>query len=157
MEKFIQGFNNQYIIYDSGEVYSLKSNKFLKQILSPQGYLYVNLSNNGSFKHMFIHQLVAKYFLESIQGKIVVHHIDGNKQNNNIDNLQYVTNKENIQKASEDNLLAFGERNGQAKLSSIEVEEIKNSILSSRQLGKMYGVSHVTILNIKNNKYRVKG
>ena len=126
MKKFIDGFNNRYEIYDDGRVYSHKSKKFLSPISTPQGYLYVNLSKNGNFQHYFVHVLVAKYFSNGDPDEdLVVHHIDGNKQNNHYSNLEWCTNQENMAHAYL-NKLNSGDR-FRKRIRNVEFDTIFNS------------------------------
>ena len=62
---------------------------------TPKGYLRVYLYKNGKRKHHKIHRLVAKAFIPNPNNKPQVNHIDGNKQNNSITNLEWVTDEEN--------------------------------------------------------------
>ena len=157
MKKFIDDYDNEYEVYSDGRVYSHKSKKFLQPIRMNTGYLYVNLSHKGEFSHRFLHHLVATHFLGERPYGACIHHKDNNKENNHVSNLEYVTPQENTSKATEDNLMSYGENHHSSKLTTKEVEAIKKSSLSSRELGKQYSVSHVTILNIKNGKYRSRG
>ena len=80
--------------------YRLLKGKNKKATKTNIGYLVVNLSKNGKNKTFNIHQLVAMAFLNHIpEGhKIVVDHIDNNKTNNRLDNLQLITPRENTSK-----------------------------------------------------------
>lgn len=60
-----------------------------------RGYWYLNLYKNGMSKTKKLHRLVAENFLEDIDGKEQVNHIDGNKDNNTVSNLEYCTSSEN--------------------------------------------------------------
>ena len=60
-----------------------------------KGYERVNLKKDGIEKTMQVHRLVALAFLPNPQNKPEVNHIDENKENNNVDNLEWVTSKEN--------------------------------------------------------------
>lgn len=88
-----------YEIYSDGRVKNIKNGKFLKgQKNSINGYWSVNLSNiqNGGIKTRFYnHRLVAMAFIENPENKKTVNHIDGNIDNNTIDNLEWATQKEN--------------------------------------------------------------
>lgn len=94
----INGFEN-YSINRKGEVFSHITNKFLKPRKDSHGYLFVDL--NGKSK--LIHRLVAETFLMKIDGLNYVNHIDENKENNNIRNLEWCTNSWNMKIATNKN------------------------------------------------------
>ena len=60
-----------------------------------RGYLNIRLSKNNIRKTYSVHRLVAEAFISNLEAKGEVNHIDGNKQNNNINNLEWVTSSEN--------------------------------------------------------------
>lgn len=94
-----------YYISTLGEVFSIKTNKILKGRIDKNGYITVHLrtgSNKG--KHYRVHRLVALAFIERIEGKNIVNHKDGNKQNNSLDNLEWSDPKGNFLHALENNL-----------------------------------------------------
>lgn len=64
-----------------------------------KGYKNVNITINGIHKRMYIHRLVAMLFIPNPENKPQVNHIDGNKWNNNVSNLEWCTRSENIQHA----------------------------------------------------------
>lgn len=103
----IKGFEdfNNYIIYEDGRVYSLSSNKFLKDTYDSNDYQYINLQNNNLRKCPKKHRIVAMAFLENKDNKEQVNHIDGDKSNNHVSNLEWVTNKENRIHGIENSLL----------------------------------------------------
>lgn len=72
-----------------------KQPKILKPYLDNDGYEIIRLSKNNKSRAFKVHRLVAIYFLDNINNKLVVDHIDTNKRNNNYTNLRWVTNKEN--------------------------------------------------------------
>lgn len=71
-----------------------------ERLLTPwdngHGYLVISLSRENHRKNHYVHRLVASHFLENIENKPVVNHKDFNTKNNNIENLEWVTQKENI-------------------------------------------------------------
>ena len=69
--------------------------KFLKIRNGVHGYQVTCLTKNGVCKNKFIHRLVAEAFIPNLENKPQVNHIDGNKQNNNIKNLEWCSPKEN--------------------------------------------------------------
>lgn len=85
-----------YEVSNQGHVRNKRNGKVLKpQLNKKEGYYRVNLNN----KHYYIHRLVADTFFEGDHQKIDVNHIDGNRLNNNISNLEWCTRKENIRHA----------------------------------------------------------
>jgi len=87
-----------------GDVWSDKTNRFLKPAISTPGYLRVSLCRNGMSKYFDIHRLVAKTYITNPENKPCVNHIDGNKKNNITDNLEWVTHKENSKHAHRNGL-----------------------------------------------------
>lgn len=82
--------------------HNFKRIKMCKQTLNTWGYMTVNLSKNGKSNTKRVHRLVAVTFIG--ESKLQIDHIDGNKLNNKLDNLEYVTPKENTQRAWENGL-----------------------------------------------------
>lgn len=102
--KDIDGYNGKYQISDEGEVRSFsrwKNGNLLKKGMTITGYFRVNLvgTGRGDIKPKVIHRLVAKAFIPNPLNLPEVNHIDGNKLNNNVDNLEWVSREENIQHA----------------------------------------------------------
>lgn len=84
-----------------GNITYVTKDKLLKQSIDTVGYPYVNLSDYKKQKTFRVHQLVAIAFLNHTPNKydgLLVDHIDGNKLNNNLSNLQLVTNRKNSSK-----------------------------------------------------------
>ena len=91
----IQGYSN-YLIYPDGRVFSKKSNRFLRpKILNGKDYYYIQVCKNSKIKNFLIHRLIAIHYIPNPENKPQVNHIDGNKKNNVISNLEWVTNMEN--------------------------------------------------------------
>ena len=101
--KDIEGYEGLYQVSDLGRVKSLKFGKerILKQNQTYKGYLVVTLSENGKTKTRNVHVLVAMAFLDHKPDgtqKVVVDHIDNNKNNNTLDNMQLISHRENVSK-----------------------------------------------------------
>lgn len=98
--KEIEGFS-KYQVSNYGRIKSLdfngtKKKKILTPVVTRKGYLHVNLYSNRKMKSIPIHRIVAKAFIENPEDKPQVNHIDGNKKNNNVNNLEWCTNQENV-------------------------------------------------------------
>lgn len=87
-----------YFVSSGGEVFSEKSGKLkrLSIFKNTKGYQRVGLMLNHHQKQVFVHRLVAEAFLGEIKEGFCVNHIDGNKENNNVSNLEIITHSENI-------------------------------------------------------------
>ena len=99
--KDVKGHEGVYMVSDYGNIRSLKSGKVktLKKTKSKNRYS-IKLSLNGMTKRRSISQLVAESFLGHIPCgyNLIVDHIDNNSLNNNLDNLQIITQRENLSK-----------------------------------------------------------
>lgn len=103
MWKDIRGFEGLYKISDNGEVkslpkYNFSKNKILKADKT-SAYFRVILFKDNVKKRYSIHRIVATEFIKNIKNLPQVNHIDGDKRNNNVKNLEWVSRKENIRKA----------------------------------------------------------
>jgi len=91
---------NDYIVTSTGKIFSKKSATYLQPAVTKKGYLQVSLVDKDSKTYSrLIHRLVAEAYLPKIEGKEIVNHIDGNKQNNYVSNLEWCTIKENNEHA----------------------------------------------------------
>ena len=96
----IENYEGLYQISNYGRIMSFprRGTSSHLRILEPRknkGYLQVGLHKNKKEKKFFIHQLVAKAFIRNLERKPQVNHIDGNKENNKVDNLEWCNNSEN--------------------------------------------------------------
>ena len=96
--KEIKGFEGRYEVSNLGNVKSLMTGNLMKLGTTPFGYLRVNLryANCRKYKSYFVHRLVAETFLQNIDNKPQVNHIDCNKSNNKLENLEFCTQTENM-------------------------------------------------------------
>lgn len=95
IEVWKQISNLPYEISSLGKIRNLKG-KVLKTYIQNSGYEQIKLNYQGLHIHKSIHRLVAEAFITNPLNKLYVNHIDGNKLNNTVDNLEWCTNSENI-------------------------------------------------------------
>ena len=101
----VVGFEN-YLITKTGEIYSCKTGKYMKNHTDKQGYLYTMLTNEkGQLCHKKNHIAVAEAFLPNLDNLPLVNHLDGNKQNPSVDNLEWDTYSGNTQHAYDNGLI----------------------------------------------------
>lgn len=154
MEKVIESFPN-YTITDNGVIYSIKSKKIMKQHLDKDGYLVLNLSNNGVKKQCKVHRLVALSFIPNPEGFDTVNHINHNKQDNRASNLEWMSNLNNAKDGCKYCPKYSGEKASAAKLTQMQAEQIRMDYangISRKELSKQYNITTASIGNIINNK-----
>jgi hypothetical protein len=151
------GFEGIYEISTLGKVKSLirkgsKIEKIRKLQLRPDGYFSVGLRKKSKTKNYFVHRLVAMAFIKNEDNKKIINHLDGVKNNNYYENLEWSTYSENTNHAYKLFLMQRGEKHFKAKLSIDDVLEIRNiypnGSISLRKLAKRYNVSCGAIQNI---------
>lgn len=111
--KPVNGYEGIYEVSNLGRVKRLErqythakiGERILKQELVRSGYLRVMLHKNGIGKRFLVHRLVADAFIENVNNYQYVNHIDANKRNNSISNLEWCTQKQNMQHAMKLGLL----------------------------------------------------
>lgn len=155
--KPVKNFEDSYEINNYGKVRGFSSSKGIWGIeIKPQvvsnGYLRISLRRNKIAVFKTIHKLVAETFIPNPDNKPQVNHIDGDKANNRVENLEWCTYRENINHAILHNLSSCGERNGMAKLNINDVLYIYESLVLGVPiyiLADKYSVCSSTIMGIK--------
>lgn len=109
--------NNNYEINDIGQVRNKKTKKVLNYWKSSNGYLQVSLFNKGKQKTYYVHRLVANNFIENKCNYKEINHIDCNKENNSIENLEWCDRKHNMKEVYRNNLrkLVYGKDHPSSK------------------------------------------
>lgn len=110
MWKWIPGYENIYKANEHGEVYSNYHKRLLQPYTGSDGYLRVNLSKNSKAKITMVHRIVAELFIPNPKNLPVVNHIDGNKRNPDISNLEWVTYSENSNHAFSNGLSKISDK-----------------------------------------------
>jgi hypothetical protein len=159
--KDIKGYIGKYQISNLGTIKTLdrldslgrfKKSVILKTTLDHDGYVRITLNGDSSKKKNFsIHRLVMETFNPISEKSLQVNHIDGNKQNNNINNLEWITGKKNVIHSLQIGLRPSGEDHPNAKLTNFQVKqipELQKQGYSLHTISKLYGVAYSTIKNI---------
>lgn len=134
----------------------------LKLKVQTNGYLSIGLTLDKNRKTFNVHRLVAIAFIDNSDRQAVVNHIDGNKQNNHVSNLEWCSYSENSQHAKSEGLKkdVFGEAHGMTSLTENDVRNIRllsQQGLTGIAISKNYPtVTYSTIQNIINRKTWVK-
>jgi len=167
--KSILGYEKLYTISDKGIVvallkpanpprrYSDIPERIMNTPINKAGYMYCSLNKGSHSKIFLIHRLIAQYFIPNPDNKPCVNHIDGNKTNNEIENLEWVTHKENTQHAIQLGLIKRVKRNRCINYQVAEQIRIERKNMRVSELAKKYKVAEITIYNIINNKTWKKG
>lgn len=118
-------------ITNLSRVVNLEFNTIVKPKIDRAGYLRVTMQKDGKKFERRVHRLVAMYFIPNPNNLPQVNHIDGNKSNADITNLEWVTPKENSEHASRTGLLRVGENHSSARIT----EEQARAILADFKSG----------------------
>ena len=154
MKEIWKEYDYMYEISNTGFVRNKQTGLILAcPIDKHHGYRYFTC--HGKIKK--VHRLVAELFIPNPNNLPQVNHKDGNKTNNNVDNLEWCTNQENQIHARDHGLTPTGQKCSFSKLTQDQVDFIKfnfaqeNPQYNTVQLAVMFGVDRTTISRIKNN------
>ena len=113
-----------YYAFDDGRIYSEKRHKFLTPMPNSKGYLRVGLYRDGKQVFKAIHRLVAEAFVpnDDPEHKDTIDHIDGDKTNNRADNLQWLSNADNIRKSKCKPVMLFDTLSGDVEQFNSQTE-----------------------------------
>lgn len=151
MWKDIKDYEGLYQISDEGKVRRIFKNGNIKELKNRDDlYHTVSLSKKSVKKSFNVHRLVAEHFLERPEGATEVNHKDGNKYNNNVNNLEWVTQKENLIHAMDTlNKFPFGKQPRKVRCRDIETGEVVQEFYSvsaaAKAIGNMSARSAITL------------
>jgi hypothetical protein len=161
--KDIIGYEGYYQISNLGRVKSLdrivdnrrgqflRKGRFLKPYKSTKAYMLLGLCVNGKMKAFTFHRILAKHFIPNPENKKEINHKNGVRDDNRLENLEWVTGSENIRHSFKvlKRKKMTGEKHPMHKLTESNVIEIKKIYnaggISYKRLGEIYNVSDVTI------------
>ena len=146
----------QISIYGSAKSFYNEKIRILSDVLDGPGYVMWRLYKNGEPKMFKGHIATARTFIPNPQNKPQINHFDGDKTNNHVDNLEWVTPSENQQHAFRTGLSPQGENRKQSKLTDAQVVYVCDNPdgLTCAQLSEMFGVSQSRISAIQLGKVR---
>lgn len=147
MLKQIKGFN--YFVNERGEVFNSKG-KRLKLQKNQDGYMVVNLWDGLKYHHKRINRLVAEVFIPNPENLPIVNHINHVRDDNRVENLEWVTEKENAQKSLEFD--PFTKKNSRAEITKDDAERICQLIqegLRNKEISEKVDVSIDTVKHIR--------
>jgi hypothetical protein len=168
--KPIPGYEGLYIINESGKILSLERKvktkggsfrsipeHFLTWQATHDGYMFVKLTKDKIKKCIKVHRLVALAFIPNPSDKLQVNHKDCNKSNNTVDNLEWVTGKENMAHAVKNNLnnCGRGEKQGHSKATNeivIKMREYAKNGITHQVIADEFNFSRSAVTSIINRK-----
>lgn len=118
-EKWVEGYEGRYFVTTDSEIFStIRSQEHPKRIKgaiirdktrrNPEGYrVFAAVASDGCTSTLYFHRLIALAFVPNPEDKPCVNHKDGNKQNNAVSNLEWVTHSENLQHAFDNDLIEY--------------------------------------------------
>ena len=128
-----------------------KYEKILKQQNEKKGYKIVGLTKNMKQKGMLVHRLVAQAFIPNLENKRTVNHIDSNKQNNRVENLEWNTYKENIQHYHNTRDITYY---NQKKINMYDLNKVYIKTFDTiMEAERETGIDHGNIICVCSNKY----
>lgn len=127
------------------------SGRVLKPWKCKPGYLMVQLTNN---KREMVHRLVAKVFIPNPDNKPMINHLNGDKTDNRVENLEWVTSSENVLHAKETGLCC-----DRVAVEQIDINtgEVLATFKSLKEAAKAVGVDHSSLAYCVRGKYKTSG
>ena len=154
----IEGFESFYFITPCGKVWSVRANRYLIPHADGCGYPFVALCDASRSLRVQpkVHVLVARAFIPNPNGLPQVNHIDGDKTNNAVSNLEWISRAANIRHAFDIGLASqVGSRNAYAKLTEADVMTIRkmsNQGIIQKTIAAKFGVTRSTVCRIAQGK-----
>lgn len=149
---YIKIKKDKYAITEDGKVWSYSINNFMKTSIDKDGYETVSLLNStGGYSHFGIHRLLMIAFkpCENME-ELTVNHIDGNKKNNNLNNLEWLTSQENTHHAW---ITHINNNIGQFHHNAKITEDIAKDLIELGKINTPYKIIHIKYPQVSKNMY----
>ena len=159
----IEGYEGLYQVSNSGKVKSIvkgigRRSQELKLQYKNGGYAYLNIyDKDGKGKKYYIHRLVAITFLKNINNYKIVNHIDCNKANNNVINLEWCTQKHNIAESIKNGLQTRAYETTLINELTGNIKKFRSMLDASNFLGKKYNTISYKKDYLKSNDFKMDG
>ena len=144
--------NPTYLVYEDGEIFGCSIGRFLKGT-NHQGYRRYAIIINGERKSLLGHRIVAITFLPNPDNLAEVNHIDGNRANNNLSNLEWVSREGNQQHAFRTGLNSNkGSKNGKAEMDETTSRQMYLELLKGKtitEVSREFGYSKSSLAKLK--------
>jgi len=145
--KPVKGYEGLYEVSDAGDVFSVRTGRMMKSSMTSHGYMRVVIQVDGKQSMKHCHRLVAEAFIPNPDNLPQVNHIDGNRLNNHVSNLEWCTPSENLKHAYRTGLK-------KRKLTDEDITFIRIHYIprhpdfGTRGLGRRFGVTQVAISHV---------
>ena len=152
----VEGFE-KYEVSNLGKVRNIKSGRVLKPFLTKNGYLMHLLYENNKHKqkHLYLHRIIATAFIDNPGKKPQVNHIDENKLNNDLSNLEWCTVRENLRHGTRTKRVA--EKLSKKVIQLDLNDNVLNEFESMRQAERETGIDATSISACCNGKRKSAG
>ena len=134
-----------YIVTKEGSIISKYTGKQLYVHTNKKGYQFVRMYVDGIAKTYLVHRVIAEVHIPRMVGKYEVNHKDGNKANNAVWNLEWVTAKENVKHSVDTGLVKRGSDRPNAKLSDekvLQMRSLREQGMNYYELGRLFDMSY---------------
>lgn len=141
----------KYVAYRDGRILSLRTGRVMRPRLSGKGYRQVTLWNAAGHRSFYVHHIIAGIFIGERPPKMETNHKNGDKTDNSVENLEYVTSSQNKEHARDTLGLNRGSNALHSKISERQAREIRR--LAAQRVGypsiaRRFGVTRSTVCDI---------